>query len=65
MFVTGEYVLNIKRQAFSLAKMLFITGKKMQTGAEFFQLPPLRLYRMYPTHKLATPFIMALWGLKI
>ena len=44
------------------AEMLFITEKKMQTVVEFFQLLPLRLYRMYPTHKLVTPFIMALWG---
>jgi hypothetical protein len=44
------------------AEMLFITEKKMQAVAEFLQLLPLRLYRMYPTHKLVTPFIMALWG---
>jgi hypothetical protein len=44
------------------AEMLFITEKKLQAVVEFFQLLPLRLYRMYPTHKLVTPFIMALWG---
>jgi hypothetical protein len=44
------------------AEMLFITEKKMQAVAEFLQLLPLRLYRMYPTDRLVTPFIMALWG---
>jgi hypothetical protein len=44
------------------AEMLFITEKKMQAVAEFLQFLPLRLYRMYPTNKLVTPFIMALWG---
>jgi hypothetical protein len=44
------------------AEMLFLTEKKMQVVAEFFQLLPLRLYRMYPTATLVTPFIMALWG---
>jgi hypothetical protein len=44
------------------AEMLFITEKRLLAVAEFFQLLPLRLYRMYPTNKLVTPFIMALWG---
>ncbi|MDR1351671.1 MAG: hypothetical protein LBK05_00185 [Treponema sp.] len=44
------------------AEMLFITEKKMQTVVEFLQFLPLRLYRMYPTDRLVTPFIMALWG---
>ena len=44
------------------AEMLYLTEKKIQTVVEFFQLLPLRLYRMYPTEKLVTPFIMALWG---
>ena len=44
------------------AEMLFITEKKMQTVVELLQFLPLRLYRMYPTDKLVTPFIMALWG---
>jgi hypothetical protein len=44
------------------AEMLFITEKKMQTVVEFLQFLPLRLYRMYPTYSLVTPFIMALWG---
>jgi hypothetical protein len=43
-------------------EMLFITEKKMQTVVEFLQFLPLRLYRMYPTDRLVTPFIMALWG---
>jgi hypothetical protein len=43
--------------------MLFITEKKLQTVAEFFQLLPLRKYRMPPpSNRLVTPFIMALWG---
>jgi hypothetical protein len=45
------------------ADMLFITEKKLQTVAEFFQLLPLRKYRMPPpSNRLVTPFIMALWG---
>ena len=44
------------------AEMLFITEKKMQAVVEFLQFLPLRLYRMYPTDRLVTPFIMALWG---
>ena len=44
------------------AEMLFITEKKLQTVVEFYQLLPLRLYRMYPTNRLVTPFILALWG---
>jgi hypothetical protein len=44
------------------AEMLFITEKKMQPVVEFLQFLPLRLYRMYPTYSLVTPFIMALWG---
>ena len=44
------------------AEMIFITEKKMRVVAEFLQFLPLRLYRMYPTDRLVTPFIMALWG---
>jgi hypothetical protein len=45
------------------ADMLFLTEKKLQTVAEFFQLLPLRKYRMPPpSNRLVTPFIMALWG---
>jgi hypothetical protein len=44
------------------AEMLYLTEKKIQTVVEFFQLLPLRLYRMFPTDRLVTPFIMALWG---
>jgi len=44
------------------AEMLFLTEKKMQVVTEFFQLLPMRLYRMFPTDRLVTPFIMALWG---
>jgi len=44
------------------AEMLYLTEKKMQAVVEFLQFLPLRLYRMYPTNKLVTPFIMALWG---
>ena len=44
------------------AEMLFITEKKMQAVAEFLQFQPLRLYRMYPSNSLVTPFVMALWG---
>jgi hypothetical protein len=43
-------------------EMLFLTEKRMQVVAEFFQLLPMRLYRMYPWNTLVTPFIMALWG---
>jgi hypothetical protein len=42
--------------------MIFITEKKLQTIAEFYQLLPLRLYRMNPVDRLVTPFILALWG---
>ena len=42
--------------------MIFITEKKLQTIAEFYQLQPLRLYRMNPVNRLVTPFILALWG---
>jgi hypothetical protein len=44
------------------AEMLFLTEKKIQTVAEFFQFSPLRLFPMYPTDRLVTPFIMVLWG---
>jgi len=44
------------------AEMLFITERKMQAVVEFFQLLPMRLYRMFPTHRLTSPFVMALWG---
>jgi hypothetical protein len=44
------------------AEMLFLTEKKVQVVAEFFQFLPLRLYPMFPTNRLVTPFIMALWG---
>jgi hypothetical protein len=44
------------------AEMLFITEKKLQTIAEFYQLLPLRLYWMNPVNRLVTPFILALWG---
>jgi hypothetical protein len=43
-------------------EMIFITEKKIQTVAEFYQLLPLRLYRMNPVNRLVTPFILALWG---
>jgi hypothetical protein len=42
--------------------MIFITEKKLQTIAEFYQLLPMRLYRMNPVNRLVTPFILALWG---
>ena len=42
--------------------MIFITEKKLQTIAEFYQLLPLRLYRMNPVNRLVSPFILALWG---
>jgi hypothetical protein len=45
------------------ADMLFITEKKLQTIVEFYQLLPLRKYRMPPpSTRLVTPFIIALWG---
>ena len=43
-------------------EMLIITEKKIQTVAEFYQLLPLRLYRMNPVNRLVIPFILALWG---
>jgi hypothetical protein len=42
--------------------MIFITEKKLQVVGEFYQLLPLRLYRMNPVNRLVTPFILALWG---
>ncbi|MDR0583270.1 MAG: hypothetical protein LBG57_02830 [Treponema sp.] len=42
--------------------MIFITEKKLQAVAEFYQLLPMRLYRMNPVNRLVTPFILALWG---
>ena len=42
--------------------IIFITEKKLQTVAEFYQLLPMRLYRMNPVDRLVTPFILALWG---
>jgi hypothetical protein len=47
------------------AEMLFLTEKKLQVVTEFLQLLPLRLFRMYPTNRLVTPFILALWGTPI
>ena len=44
------------------AEMLFLTEKKLQTISEFFQFSPLRLFPMYPTDRLVTPFIMVIWG---
>jgi hypothetical protein len=44
------------------AELLFITEKKLQTNAEFYQLLPLRHYRMNPVKRLVSPFILALWG---
>ncbi len=43
-------------------ELITITEKRLQTVAEFYQLLPLRLYRMNPTNRLVTPFILALWG---
>jgi hypothetical protein len=56
-----EYV-DLNEDLPGTAEMLFLTEKKLQTVAEFFQFLPLRLYPMYPTNRLVTPFIMALWG---
>jgi hypothetical protein len=42
--------------------MIFITEKRLQTVAEFYQLLPMRLFRMNPVNRLVTPFILALWG---
>jgi hypothetical protein len=44
------------------AEMIFLTEKKLQSVVEFYQLLPLRVYRMNPVNKLVTPFIIALWG---
>jgi hypothetical protein len=44
------------------ADMLFITEGVDQVVAEFFQLMPARVYRMFPTDRLVTPFIVTLWG---
>ncbi|MDR1232155.1 MAG: hypothetical protein LBK61_12250 [Spirochaetaceae bacterium] len=42
--------------------MIFITEQRLQAIAEFYQLLPMRLYRMNPVNRLVTPFILALWG---
>ena len=42
--------------------MIFITERKIQTVAEFYQLLPLRLFPMNPVNRLVRPFILALWG---
>ena len=47
------------------AEMLFLTEKKMQAVAEFYQLMLARLFRMFPWDRLVTPFIIALWGTPI
>jgi hypothetical protein len=57
--------LDLNEELPGTAEMLFITEKKIQPIAEFFQLLPLRLFNMYPTDRLVTPFIMALWGTPI
>ena len=44
------------------AEMLFLTERKLQVVAEFFQLLPTRLYRRYSTNALVEPFVIALWG---
>jgi hypothetical protein len=58
---TTAYV-DINEDLPGTAEMLFITEKKIQTVVEFFQLLPLTLYPLYPTNRLVTPFVMALWG---
>jgi hypothetical protein len=47
------------------AEMLFLTEKRAQQVAEFYQLLPMRLFRMFPWNTLVSPFIMALWGTPI
>jgi hypothetical protein len=42
--------------------LIVITEKKLQTVAEFYQLNPMRLFRMNPVNRLVSPFILALWG---
>jgi hypothetical protein len=59
---TATVYIDLNEDLPGTAEMLFITEKKMQAVAEFLQFLPLRLYRMYPTDRLVTPFIMALWG---
>jgi hypothetical protein len=59
---TNTVYVDINEDLPGTTEMLFITEKKMQTVVEFLQFLPLRLYRMYPTDRLITPFIMALWG---
>jgi hypothetical protein len=44
-------------------EMIIITEKKFQNVGEFYQLNPMRLYRMNPVNRLVTPFILALWGI--
>jgi hypothetical protein len=43
--------------------MIIITEKKFQVVGEFYQLNPMRLYRMNPVNRLVSPFILALWGI--
>ena len=47
------------------AEMLFLTEKRAQVVAEFYQLMPARLFRMFPWNTLVSPFIIALWGTPI
>jgi len=56
-----EYI-DLNKDLPGTAEILFITEKKVQVVAEFFQFLPLRLYRMAPFNALVNPFIMALWG---
>jgi hypothetical protein len=59
---TATEYIDLNEDLPGTAEMLFLTEKKVQIVAEFFQFLPLRLYPMFPTNRLVTPFIMALWG---
>jgi hypothetical protein len=44
------------------ASMLFLTEKKLQTIAEFYQLLPLRVRPLFESNKAEKPFFVQLWG---
>jgi hypothetical protein len=44
------------------ASMLFLTEKKLQTIAEFYQLMPMRVRPLFESNRAEKPFFVQLWG---